>query len=366
MDEKALKAEYSDRRRRYRAAFMAEGLDGLLVTHLPDVRYLCGFSGSASTALLLGERGFFLSDFRYREQSAAEVTGLKTVIYETGPEEALAGILNRYKGVRLGFDPSFISYAAVLALRRRLKGNASLVPLQSSLTLLRARKSALELEIIRKAIEIAEIAFKKALSETGRNTTEAGLAAAVDMAARMEGAEAPSFETIVASGQRGALVHARPSQEKLRGATVVDWGVVHEGYCSDATRTLSFGRVPAEVRRAHRLVLDAQDKAMERIKAGAKASEIDLAAREVIEAGGLADAFGHGLGHGVGLEVHERPNIGKNSRDVIEEGMVFTNEPGIYLPGTGGVRVEDMLLVTAHGPELLTTLPRSLEPADYL
>ena len=361
-----VRAEYSRRRRRYRELMRSEGLDGLLVTHLPDIRYLCGFSGSAGVALLLRERGFFLTDFRYREQSTSEVNGVKTVIYDTGPDAAVAGILGRYTGLRLGFDPAFISYAGVLALRRYTKGNASFVPLQSSLTLLRARKSGLELDVIRNNIRIAEKAFKKALGGLGRRTTEADLAAAVDMAARAGGAEAPSFDTIVASGTRGALVHARPSHVRLRGATVVDWGIVRAGYCTDATRTVAFGKVTAELRRAHRLVLDAQERAMEKIKPGVKASEIDFAAREVIEKAGLGKAFGHGLGHGVGLEVHERPYIGKNSRDIIEEGMVFTNEPGIYLPGTGGVRVEDMLLVTSHGPELLTTLPRGLDPADYV
>lgn len=365
-DDSRLKAEYTARRRRFREQSDREHLDGILVTHLPDIRYLCGFTGSSGMALLLRRQGFFLTDFRYREQSAQEVTGLKTIVYDTGPEEILLSILARYGRLRLGFDPAFISYTGILSMRRHFRGQASLVPLKGSLTLLRARKSRLELEKIRRGIRIAEKAFKEALSEVEGSTREMDLALAVDTAARMEGAEGPSFETIVASGPRGALVHASPSSRKLRGAVVVDWGVLHEGYCTDATRTVAFGRIPAELRKAHRLVLEAQERSMEKMIPGARAREVDHAAREVIEEAGLGDAFGHGLGHGVGLEVHERPFLGKTSRDVLEEGMVITNEPGIYLRGLGGIRVEDMVLVTAHGPELLTTLPRGLDPEDYL
>lgn len=357
--------EYETRRKRYREIMAREGLDGLLVTHLPDVRYLCGFSGSSGMALLLRGRGFLLTDFRYREQSALEVAGLRTVIYEGGAEEAAADALHRHRGSRLGFDPASLSYAGVMAMRRRLKGFASLVPLKGSLTLLRASKSRSELETIREGVSIAEKAFLRALRDGNADSTESALAAAVDAAAREMGAEGPSFDTIVASGSRGALVHASPSRRRTRGVTVIDWGVVFGGYCTDATRTVAFGRVPPRLKKAHRAVLDAQERALEVARPGVKARDVDRAAREVIERAGFGDAFGHGLGHGVGLEVHERPNVSKASRDVLEEGMVFTNEPGIYLPGVGGVRVEDMVLVTAAGPEFLTTLPRSLDPSDY-
>ncbi|MDD3719460.1 MAG: Xaa-Pro peptidase family protein [Actinomycetota bacterium] len=357
--------EFEKRRKRYREFMAREGLDGLLVTHLPDVRYLCGFSGSSGMALLLRGGGFFLTDFRYREQSALEVVGLRPVIYETNAEEAAAGLLRRRGGLRLGFDPAALSYAGVVSLRRRLKGVAGLVPLKGSLALLRATKSPSELKRIAMGIGIAEKAFVKALEEVGGDGTEFAFAAAVDAAARNMGAEGPSFETIVAGGSRGALVHASPSRRRLGGATVIDWGVVFEGYCTDTTRTVAFGKVPPRLRKAHRAVLDAQERAMEVARPGAKAGDVDRAAREVIEKAGFGEAFGHGLGHGVGLEVHERPYVGRASNDILEEGMVFTNEPGVYLHGTGGVRVEDMVLVTRDGAEFLTTLPRSLGPSDY-
>jgi Xaa-Pro aminopeptidase len=362
-----IKKEYAVRRRSYRALLRSQGLDGLVLTHLPSIRHLCGFTGSSGMALLLRESGYFITDFRYREQSALEVVGLRTVIQGASIEDAAARALHHFRGLRLGFDHDTINYAAVMALRRRLRGTASLVPLKGSLTLLRAPKSRLEVESIRTSIDIAQKAFNAALQEIdAKKYSELDLAAALDIDSRRLGSEKPSFDTIVATGARSALVHANPSRRRLHGVTVIDWGVIYGGYCSDSTRTLAFGKVPARLEKAHRLVLEAQERALEKVRPGVKARDVDSAARKVIEKAGYGDAFGHGLGHGVGLEVHERPHVSPASRDILEEGMVFTNEPGIYLPGIGGVRVEDMVLVTSTGPEVLTTLPRSLDPSDYL
>ncbi|MEW6553156.1 MAG: Xaa-Pro peptidase family protein [Actinomycetota bacterium] len=360
------KEEYAARRRSYRALLRAQGIDGMVLTHLPDIRHLCGFTGSSGVALLLRQGGYFFTDFRYREQSAREVVGLRTVIYATSVEEAVAKTLQRRRGLRLGFDRDVASYAGVMALRRHLRGIAALLPLKGSLGLLRAPKSRSELETIRKCIDIAQRAFLTALRDVDGRSSEFDLAAAIDIAARRLGSERPSFDTIVAAGSRGALVHAGPSRKRLRGVTVIDWGVELRGYCSDTTRTVAFGKVPPLLEKAHCLVLEAQERALDMVRPGVKARKVDGAAREVIERAGYGDAFGHGLGHGVGLEVHERPHVSPASRDIIEEGMVFTNEPGIYLPGIGGVRVEDMVYVTATGPELLTTLPRGLDPSDYI
>jgi Xaa-Pro aminopeptidase len=358
--------EYAARRRSYRAMLRSHGLDGLVLTHLPSIRHLCGFTGSSGMALLLREGGYFITDFRYREQSAREVVGLRTVIQEASMEDAAARALHRFRGLRLGFDHDTIHYAAVIALRRRLRGTASLVPLKGSLTLLRAPKSRSEVESIRTSIDIAQKAFIVALQEIDAKYSEFDLAAALDIASRRLGSEKPSFDTIVASGARSALVHANPSRRRLHGVTVIDWGVIYGGYCSDSTRTLAFEKVPARLEEAHRLVLEAQERALEKVRPGVKARDVDSAARKVIETAGYGDTFGHGIGHGVGLEVHERPHVSPASQDILEEGMVFTNEPGIYLPGVGGVRVEDMVLVTSTGPEVLTTLPRSLDPSDYI
>ncbi|MDI6872835.1 M24 family metallopeptidase [Candidatus Solincola sp.] len=392
-------SEYSKHRSRFREAMRERELDGLLVTSLSDVRYLCGFSGSSGLVLLLPRSGWFLTDFRYREQSREEVAGLRTLICEEDFGKGLREILTRSRGgtapgsartrdrdvagcaaggtspgaagsasprpLRIGYDPRSLTCAELALYRRRLRGLASLVPLKADMQSVRARKSPAEVRAMKKGIRVAEAAFREALRGLGERPTERELALELDFAARRRGAEAAAFETIVAGGARGALVHARPSGSKLTGAVVVDWGVVFEGYCTDCTRTVALGRVPAEIRKVHRLVLEAQERALERIRPGVRAREVDRVAREVLEKAGYGKAFGHGLGHGVGLEVHEMPHLSPRSRDVLEEGMVFTVEPGVYLPGVGGVRVEDMVLVTSSRAEVLTSLPRSLDPSEY-
>lgn len=358
--------EFARRRRACRELAAAEGLDGLLLTHLPDIRHLCGFTGSSATVLLLRERGFLMTDFRYREQSSLEVKGLRTMVYERGLEEVLRPALGGRGGLKLGFDAACLSYAEAVAVRRWLKGAARLVPVKGSIGRLRARKSHAEVRIIREGVRRAQAAFQDALRGYDGGCTEKTFADALDAAGRRRGAEERSFATIVASGVRGAVVHAAPQARRMRGATVVDWGVTFRGYCTDMTRTIAFGRVPSVLRDAHSLVLEAQAEALRAIRPGAKAGDVDRAARRVIEEAGLGDRFGHGLGHGVGLEVHEAPHLGRGTRDRLEEGMVVTVEPGIYIPGRGGVRVEDMVLVTRDGAEALTTLPRGLDPAEYL
>ncbi|MBC7252553.1 MAG: aminopeptidase P family protein [Actinobacteria bacterium] len=389
---------YRDRRCRFRAAMRERKLDGLLVTALPDLRYLCGFSGSSGLALLLPRTGWFLTDFRYRERSTEEVVGLRTLICPDSLGGGLREVLARVRAgapasgglkarggikskvdtlplgeessarrpLRIGYDPHAVTCAELSIYRRELRDMARLVPLKAGLQPLRAQKSPAEVEIIKRGIKVSEAAFRETLRGLVKTTTEWELAVELDFAARRRGAEASAFETIVASGKRGALVHAKPSRRRLSGAMVVDWGVVYEGYCTDCTRTLAWGRVPVELRRAHRAVLEARERALEKVRPGARAREVDRAAREVLEKAGFGEAFGHGLGHGVGLEVHERPHVGPGSGDVLREGMVFTVEPGVYLPGVGGVRVEDMVLVTPSGAEVLTRLPRSLDPSDYV
>lgn len=368
------------------------GVDAVIVTGPADLRYLCGFSGSNGMVLLFLREGYFLTDFRYREQSALEVVGMRRVVYEDDPGGPLGEIVSRRARVagvtsqgasgeeperdgnvgkkrpgipRIGYDPETLTCAELSNLKKSLRGKASLVSLRSGFQPLRAVKSVAEVVAIKEGLRMAEEAFREALRRAETGMTEWDLALEVDFAARRMGAEGLPFETIVASGKRGALVHASPSRRRLSGAVVVDWGVIHRGYCTDCTRTLAWGRVPAELKRAHRAVLEAQERALERVKPGARAREVDRAAREVLERAGFGEAFGHGLGHGVGLEVHERPHVGPRSEDVLREGMVFTVEPGVYLPGLGGVRVEDMVLVTAGGVEVLSGLPRSLDPSDY-
>ncbi len=288
------------------------------------------------------------------------------VVYDGSPVKALAGLMHARSRATIGFDPASLSYAEVLSLRNKLRGIASFKPAKSSFSRLRTCKSPAEVEIIRKAVSMSQKAFQEALRGYTGEMRESDFALNLDTAARRMGADDRSFETIVACGPRGAMAHAAPSAKKLKGVTVVDWGVICQGYCSDTTRTVAFGRVPRELRKAHEVVLEAQALALQRIAPGVEAREVDRAARDLIAAAGYGDEFGHGLGHGVGLEVHEGPSLSTSSTDVLEEGMVITVEPGIYLAGIGGVRVEDMVLVTGTGAELLTSLPRGLDPSDYL
>lgn len=358
--------EYISRKKRYSEAAGREGLQALFISNLPDVRYLCGFTGSNGNILLMENRGYFFTDFRYREQAAGEVQGFEVIVYEGGLGPALAEVLRKREGITLGFDPATLSYAEVALLKKSLRGMARPKPIRFSTTWLRARKSSAEIRAIRRAVRVAEKSLLKGLALATPETTEAGFSVDLDFEARGMGAERSSFETIVATGTRGSIVHAKPTRKKLRGATVIDWGILYRGYCTDMTRTISFGNPTGTIKKIHAVVLKAQEAAIKKIKPGVKASDLDVAARAIIEEAGYGEHFGHALGHGVGLEVHERPYIAKTSRDVIEEGMVFTVEPGVYLPGKGGVRIEDMVLVTPDGCEMLSELPRSLELETYI
>jgi Xaa-Pro aminopeptidase len=357
--------EFVRRKKTFRDLMVREGFQGLFINHLSDVRYLCGFSGSNGAILLFDNKGYFITDFRYHEQSAEEVKGLKVVVYKESLDQTLIKLIGRRSGIKLGFDPGSLSYSEALFLRKRLKNIAGMQPTKEPFAIMRARKSHIEVEIIKKAIKVSQKAFKEALSGNIGNIREKDLAISLDMKARQMGADGQAFETIVAGSTRGAMVHAAPSERKVRGMTILDWGIIYKGYCTDTTRTLAFGKIPTTLRRAYALVLEAQNKAFNKIAPGVKAQEVDRVARELIEKAGLGPYFGHALGHGVGLEVHERPYIGRGSEDELEEGMIFTVEPGIYFPGIGGVRVEDMVLVTSRGAEILTTLPRSIDPSEY-
>ncbi|OFW59741.1 MAG: hypothetical protein A2Y75_04795 [Candidatus Solincola sediminis] len=292
--------------------------------------------------------------------------GLEIAIYKAGLGEALANLFKKRSGMEIGFDPTTLSYADAMQLRRSLRGIARVKPIKFSPALLRAKKSKEELEIMKQAVTLAEKSLIKSLAFMNPEAREVDLAMDLDMQLRRHGGERQSFETIVASGSRGSMTHAQPSQKKLRGATVIDWGILYQGYCTDLTRTISFGRPAPGIKKIYDVVLRAQEAAIREIRPGVEARDIDLAARRSIEHAGYGEYFGHSLGHGVGLEVHERPFIARTSRDVLEEGMVFTVEPGIYIPGKGGVRIEDMVQVTAQGPELLSNLTRSLELEAYI
>jgi len=358
--------DHSGRLRRLQAALDSHQLDFLLVTHLPNIRYLCGFTGSAG-ALLVSERGAtFFTDGRYGVQARAEVTGARTVIARKAPFLAAAESLNGSKRARagkkvLGFEGESMPVAirdriaALLKSKYRLRCAPPLVE--------RARmvKDAEEISCIRRAVEMGAALFAIARKKIRPGASEAEVAGAMEYAARCAGAEAMSFSTIVASGTRSAVVHGRASEAEIprRGFVVCDFGVILAGYCSDRTRTVHVGHPARAAREMYEAVLEAQQAAIASVRAGVSAGEVDGAARRVLGKSKLARYFTHSTGHGLGLEIHEAPRLAAAQTQKLEPGMVITIEPGAYIPGKWGVRIEDVVVVTPSGCEVLA--PRDKE-----
>ncbi len=353
----------AERRRRVAAAVKKAGAGALLVTHLPDVRYLTGFTGSSAALLVKGSRVTLFTDGRYTAQANAEVDGAKVVLADkpaavTAIEAALA------EGVTTcALDATQTTVAALEALRAALPARlrkAFFVPVSGLVATLREIKDEVEQDRMREAAALGCRLFDQVLEEIHTGATEMEVALALEFMARLAGAEGMSFETIVAGGERSALPHGRATNQKLprRGFVTLDFGVVLGGYCSDMTRTVHMGPARKGEREVYEAVLDAQLAGLAAVRAGALTSDIDHAARSVLEAAGLAEAFTHSTGHGVGLEIHESPRLGRRREGVadtrLKAGMIVTIEPGAYLPGRFGVRIEDTVLVTAEGCEILT------------
>jgi len=327
----------------------------LLVTNLVNVRYLTGFD-SSNAALLVRPKGdaTLYTDFRYIE-AAQEVEGVEVVLVQRSLIQNLAGMLSG----RIQFEADVLPY-----LQWERLGSGRVTPVASSGIVdgLRAVKDAQELAAIARAARAADRAFEALTAETWIGRSEKELAWRLRELLHAHGADEASFDAIVAWGPNGARPHATPSDTIIepRSMVVVDWGSVVDGYCSDCTRTLSTGGPPDELRRAYDVCLAAQRRACEGIRAGMSGVDADLLARDPIEAAKFGAEFGHGLGHGVGLDVHEAPRLSTESTDVLAAGNVVTIEPGIYLEGLGGVRIEDLAVVRDEGVELLTSFPKEL------
>jgi Xaa-Pro aminopeptidase len=338
-------------------------LDGLLVTSLPNVRYLTGFSGSNALLFVSAREVLFLTDFRYREQAAVEVGSVATVRTEAvSLWNGLWATLSQAEGLEaIGFESAHLTHRD---FERLLDAGARWRwrPVVDAVETLRERKDADEVARIRVAAEIAFAALSDTLAAVKPGMTELEVCGRLERALRERGSEAHPFPPIVASGPRAALPHARASGRAIaRGDfLLLDFGATNEGYCSDVTRTVVVGRADARQREVYEAVLEANTKARSGVRAGLRGREADAIAREVLEQRGLGEAFGHGLGHGIGLEVHEAPRLSRVVDAVLPEGAVITIEPGAYLPGWGGVRIEDDVHLHADGPQLLTDIPREL------
>jgi Xaa-Pro aminopeptidase len=343
------------------------GLHGLLVTHLPDLRYLSGFTGSSAALALTRRAARLFTDGRYVAQAAEEVSAAEVEIVASSPSVAAVQWLAAQHGVELaGFDPAKTTVAnlarfkAALPTRFRRSFLAALSgPLVEPLRMV---KDEDELAIMKEAALIGCKLFDHILGFIQPGLKELEVAAELEHQARLLGAEGMSFETIVAAGARSAMPHGRATAARLprRGFVVMDFGIMHKGYCSDMTRTVHFGSPTAKERAVYDAVLEAQEAGIAAVTAGASGAEVDEAARGVLRKAELAEAFSHSTGHGVGLEIHESPRIGAGETTRLLAGMVITVEPGVYLADRFGIRIEDMVAVTRSGGQVLTPAPKAL------
>jgi Xaa-Pro aminopeptidase len=343
-------------------------VDYFLITHLPNVRYLCGFTGSAGALLVGGGEPVFFTDGRYTEQAHVEVIGARVLIEKKPPSLAAAEWLKRKRAGKLGIEGGHLTVSAEARLHALLPKPWRLQPTSGVVERQRMIKDAGESELLRKAVNLASILFRPMLKNIRSGILETAIAAKLEYAARQAGASGMAFDTIVAAGPRSALPHGRASTTPIprRGFVVLDFGVILAGYCSDMTRTVAVGRPSAKERGWYDAVFEAQLAGIAAVRPGVTAGEVDEAARKVLKQNKLGKYFTHSTGHGVGLEIHESPRLAAGETTVLESGMVLTIEPGVYVPGQGGVRIEDMILVTKTGCEVLTpttkeliTIPRS-------
>ncbi|HHU81660.1 MAG TPA: aminopeptidase P family protein [Firmicutes bacterium] len=360
--------EREGRLRRFRELLAEEELDGFIVTSPENRRYLSGFTGSSGVLLVALEWAVLLTDFRYLEQAATETAGTGIDLQKQAKKiwESVAKLLRARTGplARWGFESDHLVEGDYRFLAGQV-GPDRLAPKEGFPGRLRMVKSPAEIGLIAKATAITDRAWERLLPEIKPGRREEELAALFEFFQREEGASAASFPTLVASGPRSAMPHGAAGSRPLcpGDLVVVDGGAVYAGYCSDFTRTVVVGEEPgAEQKRIYRLVLEAQERALAGLKPGMTAAEADALAREVLEKAGYGPNFGHGLGHGLGLAIHEAPRLSPGRETVLEPGMVVTVEPGIYLPDWGGVRIEDVVVITEEGCRVLTRSPKTPFP----
>lgn len=347
--------------RRARVELDQFGADAFVITNAENIRYLSGFTGSNGILLLAAGDAVLFTDPRYTIQASQECD-CPTVTVKGPLAKAVAAEIDRRRCRRIGFEKNRLSWLVYEALRSSLPPKALLIPIDSAIENLRMVKSPEEIAAIRASVALNSRAFDNAIARFRLGMRERELAAEIDYQMRLEGASGPAFDTIVAAGARTALPHAHPGDAPivLNQLLLVDMGAFAAGYASDMTRTMAVGRIRPELRRMYRAVLEAQLAAIAAVRPGRPASAVDAAARKVLRQNGLAAEFVHSTGHGLGLEIHEVPRLGKNEKRKLEPGMTITIEPGVYREGVGGIRIEDTVLVTERGCEVLTPTPKEL------
>ncbi|HUB27913.1 MAG TPA: Xaa-Pro peptidase family protein [Tepidisphaeraceae bacterium] len=356
------------RQKALREALATKKLDGMLITHPPDLAYLTGFTGDDSIGLITADRFVLVTDFRYQEQAQIEAPWLKIVLRPKKMSETLAKTVVRSKAKKIGFETNFTTCGQINALNKELKElgarHVRLKPLDDVLVNQRKIKDETEIEIIRKAIEVAEQAFVAVRSQIEEGQTENYLAGLLVFEMRKRGASDGSFQSIIATGAASSLPHYRPGETPIRRdqPLLIDWGAKYNGYCSDLTRTLLYGKVSPKIESVYKIVLEAQEAAIRILRPGVTTRQADKAARDVIGKAGYKKFFGHGLGHGIGRDIHELPTLRKTGEaEELRPGMIVTVEPGIYLPGEGGVRIEDDVLITPDGCQVMSSLDKGFQ-----
>ena len=366
----------AERQARVRARLDELEVDALVIAHLPNILYLTNHAGSAGLLVLTRDAAHLVADSRYaeaverRQASAHACPGLRVWPVPASCEEALVGLLSDLDAGRIGFEADHFTVSRFEWLRRAIESRALAVelrPVEGVVERARVVKDSYELEAMRKAASHLTLVADRAIAAVREGIAERLVAAAIEAAMRETGYDRIAFDTIVASGPHSALPHHRAGDRRIETGdlVVLDFGGVMDGYCCDLTRTVVVGPPAPDASRLYEAVREAQAAAVAAVRPGIAASEVDAAARRVLESRGLGAAFGHGTGHGLGIEVHEEPRVGKARTDLpptlLEPGMVFTIEPGAYLPGFGGVRIEDDVVVTDRGCEVLTSVPRDLQ-----
>jgi Xaa-Pro aminopeptidase len=358
--------DFHARQRKLGAHLAITRFDALLISHLPNIRYLCGFTGSAGLLLLEQAGNTFFTDVRYDTQAHEEVKGAEVVVANKSPLDSAAGWIAARRGkVRhwtIGVEASHITVADKKRFNDGLPTRVRAKDAPPFVERARMLKDDDELDCIRAAVKLGASLFDHALKVLRPGVKETEVAAEMEYAARRAGAEQMAFPTIIASGARSALPHGRASEQPIAGGgfVVCDFGVILAGYCSDQTRTVWVGAPSAEARKAYESVREAQQAAIDAVRPGATVAAVDHAAREVLRKAGLDLYFTHSTGHGVGLEIHEAPRVAGGQKQILHPGMVITIEPGVYFPGQWGVRIEDMVVVTRQGREVLTPTSKDL------
>jgi Xaa-Pro aminopeptidase len=353
---------YLRRRKAVAREINARRLDCLVVTHPANWYYLTGFTGESGALIVTADGTSLLTDGRFTVQAKEETSGVKIELQKGSLYTALGQFLRKERLRSVGFDPGQVTVMQWKAMKSGAGTNCKSIEAGAVVEALRRRKDAGELAAMRQAAVLADEVMESAIKMVRPGVRESEVGAEIEYQMRKRGAKGPSFETIVASGRRAALPHARPTAKRLRKneLVVLDLGVILGNYCSDMTRTVYLGRAPARVRGWYKAVQEAQAAGVAAVKAGVTCGQVDGATREVLKKSGLEEYFVHSTGHGLGLEVHEEPRIARGEEFRLEPGNVITIEPGVYVEGIGGIRIEDDVAVNAKGSEVLTRVKRDL------